>query len=30
MIVEKRDFQGGKTKIIFENLIFSQRDFVCW
>ena len=30
MIVEKRDFQGGKTKTIFENFIFSQRDFVCW
>ena len=22
--------QGGKTKLIFENLIFPQRDFVCW
>ena len=23
-------FQGGKTKLIFENLIFPQRNFVCW
>ena len=22
--------KGGKTKSIFENLIFSQKDFVCW
>ena len=29
MIVDKKDFQEGKTKSIFENLIFSQRDFVC-
>ena len=25
-----RFFQGGETKLIFENLIFPQRDFVCW
>ena len=30
MIVDKNNFQEGKTKSIFENLIFSQRDFVCW
>ena len=30
MIVDKKkNFQGNKTKLIFENLIFSQRDFVC-
>ena len=29
MIVDKKCFEGGKTKSIFENLIFSQRDFVC-
>ena len=23
-------FQGGKIKLIFVNLIFAQRDFVCW
>ena len=26
----EKKFQVGKTKSIFENLIFSQRDFVCW
>ena len=29
MIADKKNFQGGKTKLIFENLIFPQRDFVC-
>ena len=28
MIVDKKFFQGVKTKLIFENLILSQRDFV--
>ena len=23
-------FKRNKTKLIFENLIFSRRDFVCW
>ena len=27
MIVDKKNFQGGKTKSIFENLIFHQKDF---
>ena len=27
MIVDKKNFQGGKTKLIFENLIFHQKDF---
>ena len=26
MIVDKKKFQGGKTKLIFENLILSQRN----
>ena len=30
MIVDRKCFQEGKTKLIFENLIFPQRDFVCW
>ena len=30
MIVDKNVFQGNKTRLIFENLIFSQRDFVRW
>ena len=30
MIVDKNFFQENKTKLVFENLIFSQRDFVCW
>ena len=30
MIVDKKLFQRGKTKLIFENLIFPLRDFVCW
>ena len=30
MIVDKKNVEGGKTKLIFENLIFPQRDFVCW
>ena len=30
MIVDEKNFQGGKTKLIFENLILPQRDFVCW
>ena len=30
MIVDKKFFQGVKTKLIFENLILPQRDFVCW
>ena len=30
MIVDKKKFQEGKTKFMFENLIFSQKDFVCW
>ena len=30
MIVDKKNIQGIKTKIIFENLYFPQRDFVCW
>ena len=30
MIVDKNNFfQGGKTKLMFQNLIFPQRDFVC-
>ena len=29
MIADKKFFQGGKTKLLFENLIFPQRDFVC-
>ena len=29
MIVDKKVLQEGKTKSIFENLIFCQRDFVC-
>ena len=29
MIVDKKFLQGGKTKSIFENLMFSQRHFVC-
>ena len=28
MIVDKNFFQGNKTKLIFENVIFSQRAFV--
>ena len=27
---QKKLFQGRKTNSIFENIIFSQRDFVCW
>ena len=27
MIVDKKKCQGGKTKLIFENLIW---EFVCW
>ena len=30
MIVDKKNFQGGKIKLIFQNLIFPQKDFVCW
>ena len=31
MIADKEIFfQGGKTILIFENLIFPQKDFVCW
>ena len=30
MIVDKKIFQGDKTKLIFENLSFHQRDFACW
>ena len=30
MIVDKNFFQRVKTKLIFENLIFPQRDFVYW
>ena len=30
MIVDKKKFQRGKTKLIFENLILPQRDFVRW
>ena len=30
MIADKNFFQEGKTKLIFENLIFPQRDFACW
>ena len=30
MTVDKKNFQGGKTKLMFENFIFAQRDFVCW
>ena len=30
MIVDKKLFPGNKTKLIFENLIFAQRDFACW
>ena len=26
MIIDKKNFQGGKTKSIFENLIFPQID----
>ena len=29
MILDKKNFQGGKIKSMFENLIFSQRGFVC-
>ena len=29
MIVDKNFFQGDKTNLIFEKLIFSQRDLVC-
>ena len=28
MVVDKKIFQGDKIKLIFENLIFPQRDFV--
>ena len=27
MIVDKKHFQGGKTKLIFENWIFLQERF---
>ena len=30
MIVDKKNFEGGKTKSTFENLLFSQSNFVCW
>ena len=31
MIVDqKKKIHEGKTKLVFENLIFPQRDFVCW
>ena len=30
MNLDKKIFQGGKTKLINENLIFLHRDFVCW
>ena len=30
MIADKKKFQGDKTKLMFENLIFPQRDFFCW
>ena len=30
MTVDKKNFQGGKAKLTFENLIFPQRDFVFW
>ena len=30
MTVDKKNIQGGKTKLIFQNLILPQRDFVCW
>ena len=30
MIVDKIFFQDIKTKLIFENLTFPQREFVCW
>ena len=30
MTVDKKIFQGGKTKLIFKNLIFLQKDFICW
>ena len=30
MTVDKNFFQGKKTKLIFENLIIPQRDFVRW
>ena len=26
----KKKIHGGKTKLVFEDLIFPQRDFVCW
>ena len=29
MIVDKKNFKE-KTKIIFENLIFPQINFICW
>ena len=29
MTADKKNFQGGKIKSMFENLIFSQRDFGC-
>ena len=28
MIVDKKFFQGDKTKLIFENLIFSERFYL--
>ena len=27
---KKKETQRGKTKLIFENLIFPQRNFACW
>ena len=30
MIVDEKKFQGDKTKLTFENLIFPQRNFVSW
>ena len=30
MIVDKKNFQGPKTKSMLQNLIFPQRGFVCW
>ena len=31
MIIDKKiNFFKIKTKLIFENLIFPQRTFVCW
>ena len=30
MVLDKKKIQGGKIKLTLENLIYPQRDFVCW